>query len=488
MIKEIALHELRNIIQSRKFALTFAVVSSLIILSVLLGIRNYHSQANAYNTMIHLNEQEMREKRDWMSMSSKTMRKPEVMSVFVNGVNYDLGRYSVISSFQPVNLVHSVYTDEPFFAVFRFLDFSFIVTIVLSLFILVFTYDAINGEAASGTLKLIFSNPVPRASFLLGKFAGVWLAVIIPLLIPLLLSILLLVLLGVPLTGAEFLPVSALFGLTVLLCTFFTVLGIALSALIKQPSVSFLTALVTWVILTFIVPRGGIIAAGQIIDVPGVEEIKGMQEVFEKDAWNKYTSESTERWRERNSGLESMTPEEREAYREDNMWAWMEEDDKLRKDVQKSIDENFRVLNEGFRNKKLAHEKLALSLSRFSPVSSFQLAIMDISGTDVALRERFEDALTEYRKSFIEYKDEKQKESGGVGGIRITFESDTGFKIETSRNKGSLDISGIPRFDLNNVKPAGWGVSYLTNAGIISGFILALFILAFRAFLRFDVR
>ncbi len=488
MIKEIAFHELRNIVQSRKFTVTFAIVSSLIILSVLLGIRNYHSQMSAYNTMQQLNDQEMLERRDWISMSSKTMRKPEVMSVFASGVNYDLGRYSVISSFQPVNPIHSVYTDEPFFAVFRFLDFPFIVTVVLSLFILVFTYDSINGEAASGTLKLVFSNPVPRASFLLGKFSGVWLAIIVPLLIPLLLAVILVVTLGVPLTPADYISVSALTGLTILLCTFFIAVGITLSALIRQPSVSFLTALVTWVILTFIIPRGGIIAAGQIIDVPGIEEIKGMQEVFEKDAWNKFTVESTERWRTRNSGLESMTPAEREAYREENMWNWMEEDDKLRKDVQKKIDENFKLLNEGYRNKKLAHERLALSLSRFSPVSSFQLAVMDISGTDVALKERFEDALTEYRKSFIEYKDEKQKESGGVGGVRITFDSDTGFKIETGRNKGALDISGIPRFDQNTVKSSGWGLSFITNSGIITAFILLLFITAFRAFLKFDVR
>ena len=59
-----------------------------------------------------------------------------------------------------------------------FLDLEFIVLIVLSLFAILFTYDAISGEKERGTLRLSFAGPVARHTYmtgkLLGSFLGAW--------------------------------------------------------------------------------------------------------------------------------------------------------------------------------------------------------------------------------------------------------------------------------------------------------------------------
>lgn len=488
MLREIILHELQHILLSKKFIIAFALLSGLMLLSVALGINNYRMQMQSYNTLQNLNEQEMREQKNWRSFSAKAIRKPEPIQIFSAGVNYDIGRYAVLSSYQQSDANHSVYADDPFFAVFRYLDFSFIAVFVLSLFILVFTYDAVNGEAENGTLKLIFSNAVKRSTYLTGKIAGICGGILLPLLIPLLLSLALLLLSGVPLSGSDVAALAVLFGLVLLLGLFFVLLGILLSVSIRRASVSFLAALACWVLFTCLIPRGGILLAGQLVYVPGIEELKGEQEQFEKQCWAENLTAMQNRWKEREIPMQSLSPAEREAYRDRNMWAWMEADETERKQAEKKINEHYNLLQERLRNNKRELENLALKLACVSPVAAFQLAVMEVSGTDIGLKNRFDDMLAEYRKTFLAYKAVKEKEAGNPGGIRITFDSDTGLKIDASRTSGTLDVSGVPRFQGVVTKNPHAHAAILGNTGIILIVTMLMFGAAFAGFLRMDVR
>lgn len=488
MLKNIIYHELKNILFSPKFTATFIITTLLLIMSVLLGIKHYNNNVKQYETVQRLVDQEMREQSNWMSLSSKVHRVPDPMQVFVSGVNDDIGRYSGINSFKGIKLTHSVYSDEPYYAVFKFIDFTFIVTIVLSLFIILFTYDAINGEAEKGTLQLIFSNSLSRKTYIAGKFIGVWLGLIIPLLIPLLLSVLLILVFNVPFTGEHWIKIFSLFGLTLLYFTFFVGWGIFCSTLTKRTSVSFLIALVSWICFVFIIPRAGVIIAGQIIQVPGAAEIQGQQESYTKERWQKFMDDSQERWKKRNESMGNLSEEDRESARDENMWGWMEEEDKERKKVEKDIDDNQKLLTENLRNKKTEHEKLAFTLSRISPVSSFNLAAMNIAGTDIYIKDRYEDAMNSYREAFNTFKDKKQKESGGHGGIRVMIDSEAGFKIDTGREKGAIDLSELPRFSAPQKTNSEIAQAALIDSSVISLFTILIFAAGFFSFLRFDVR
>ncbi len=488
MLSTLITHELKNIFFSPKFTITFAVVSVLLLLSVVVGIDQYTNASRQYETTTQLVQQEMREARGWMGLNNKILRMPDPMQIFVSGVNNDIGRISAVNSFNGIKLMHSTYSDDPIYAVFRFVDFSFIVTVVFSLLAILFTYDSINGESERGTLQLTFSNAVPRTRYIIGKFIGSWFGLVIPLLIPMLLSLLIMLLWNVAMTGDDWLKLTTLYGATLLYLTFFIALGIFLSTMTKRSSTSFLFSLVIWVCLVFIVPRAGATIAGQIITVPTVAEAEGQRETFSKDRWSQYENVMQEKWKQRNAPTEGMSKEEREAFREEHMWQWMEEDDKDRKDVQKDIDEYSAKVNEDLRNKKAEQERFALLLSRFSPSSAFQLAAMNLAGTDIALKQRYEDALNTYRLVFTAYKDKKQKENGGIGGIRITMDSDTGVKIDTGREKGVLDTSDMPRFEhplhtfRDAVTPA------IIDFGLLGIFSLGAFAGAFVRFLRYDVR
>jgi len=89
------------------------------------------------------------------------------------------GRVATVNvAFDP-NLVDSKYESNPVFSIFGALDLTFIVKIILSLFAILFTYDAIVGEKEKGTLKLTLSNNVPRDRLILGKVIGGFISLLI---------------------------------------------------------------------------------------------------------------------------------------------------------------------------------------------------------------------------------------------------------------------------------------------------------------------
>ncbi len=171
--------ELRAVILSPKFVATFAVLSVLLLLSVYIGIQEYQEGVAQYETATNISEQQMLEQTSWHMLHDRSYRTVDPMRVFVSGLGYDIGRWSDVSADNSIKLQNSAYSDDPVFAVFRFIDFAFIVQVVFALFAILFTYDAVNGEREQGTLRMVFANAVPRAQYLVAKCVGTWLGLVV---------------------------------------------------------------------------------------------------------------------------------------------------------------------------------------------------------------------------------------------------------------------------------------------------------------------
>lgn len=488
MLRTIIEKELKAILLSPKFVVTFAACSLLIILSVFVGIQEYRAMVRQYETATQLAEQQLREASGWMGISNSAYRKPDPMQIFVSGVNNDIGRLSTISSFEGVRLRNSIYSDDPIFAVFRFIDLTFIFQVVLSLFAILFTYDAINGERENGTLQLSFANAIPRAQYLLGKFLGALLGLVVPLLVPILLGVVLVMFFQIPLTALHWTKLTTLLGISLLFFTCFVAMGLLISALTKRSSISFLVALVAWVLFVLIIPRGAVMAAGQLVPVPTVAEIEAQRDGYEKEKWQELTTGLQERWQKRNALTEGMSAEERRAYMDEHEWEWMEEEDKNRKEVQKEIEAFSLKLREELRNRKINQEKLAFSLSRFSPASAYQLAAMNLAGTDIAVKTRYEDGMQLYRTAFNDAVEKKRKADGGQDGIQMRWSSDTGMKISFGREGGALDVSDLPRFTAPEIAFAQAFAPTILDFGLLAVYTMLAFAGAFVAFIKYDVR
>jgi len=476
--------ELKSIILSPKFAVTLAVCSILMLLSVYIGIQEYQQAMTGYETGVKLADQRMQERTSFHAVIDKTYRRPAPMMIFASGLSYDIGRWSEVSSHETVKLKNSAYSDDPIFAVFRFIDFVFIVQIIFSLLAILFTYDAINGERERGTLRLVFSNAVPRAQYILAKGAGVWLGLVVPLAIPILLCLLLVNLYSIPMTGADWSKLGSLMVISIAYFSLFIMLGILISSLSKRTSLSFLTGLVMWIGFVLIVPRTGVMAAGQIVSVPRLAEIEGLRGGYAQDKWAQFSKESEERWMDGATCGEAEDQEQDEAA----MWARMQEEDSARKEVQLEIESFQARLLEDWNHRKERQRRLGFTLSRFSPSSAYQLAAMKLSGTDVNMKTRYEDALTEYRTDFNDYVDRKSAEAGTVGGLMITLSSEDGVTIGSDRDNNVLDLSDRPRFR----EPEQQLGTVLAGVAGDFGQLVILTILAFAgafvSFLRYDLR
>jgi ABC-type transport system involved in multi-copper enzyme maturation permease subunit len=488
MLRTLILKELRAILASPKFAATFGVCSILILLSVFIGIREYRTTESQYGEGIELAAQNLRTQPSWMGLTTTTYRAPDPMQIFIPGVNNDVGRLSGINGFEDVKLKNSIYADDPIFALFRSIDFSFIVQVVLSLFAILFTYDAINGEREGGTLQLTFSNPVPRSTYILAKLAGSWLGLVVPLLVPVLLAVLLVMLYGIPFASGDWARFGFFLLVSLLFFTFFIALGVLISALTQRPATSFLLSLAAWVTLVLIIPRLGVMAAGVADPVPSVAETEAEIDAFSKDRWDQQMKEMEARWQTRQEAMKGMTKEERGAYEQEKEKEWSADDEAGRMSVQKDIDGFAVRVNEDQRNRKSHQEHLAFALARVSPASAYQLASMSLAGTGVSLKSRYEDAMREYRTAFTRYVDRKQKETGGQGGFRITVDSQTGFHFSAPRERGTLDVSDLPAFLAPVTRFDETASGALIDAGLLAVFSIMAFAGAFLAFLRYDVR
>jgi ABC-type transport system involved in multi-copper enzyme maturation permease subunit len=484
MLSTLIQKELKTIILSPKFTATFAVCALLMLLSVYIGIREYKTAVKQYETVNELTDQEIREKSSWHMMFNRTLREPDPMQIFVAGLSYDIGRKSVIDSQSPVKLEHSIYSDDPIFAIFRFIDFAFIVQVVLSLFAVLFTYDAINGEREGGTLRLIFSNSIPRAKFIIANCAGAWIGLVIPICIPIMLSILLVLLFDVPLTQVHWAKITTLVALSLLFFTFFIVLGVMISAWTMRSNVSFMMALVVWIAFVLIIPRAGILTAGQLVNVPRVAEIEGQREAYAKERWGTFYEEMEKRWAKR-QGPSCGNSEEIE---DEKLWAYMEEDDSMHDAAMKDIEDFQARLMDDLRHRKAVQERLAFTLSRFSPASAYQLGAMSVAGTDVSSKSRNEDAMSEYRTRFNDYVEKKQDESGATGQVMISISSEDGMNVDAPREQGTLDISDLPRYEPPRISYAESVAPALVDFGLLSVFTIVAFAGAFVRFLRYDVR
>jgi ABC-type transport system involved in multi-copper enzyme maturation permease subunit len=479
--------ELRAIILSPKFAGTFLVCSILILLSVFTGIREYRAKMESYNAASMLVKQELMQKTSWGRMSGKVYRQPDPIRIFAAGLDYDIGRWSSINEDRSAKMKNSAYSDDPIFAIFRIIDFSFITRFILTLFAILFTYNAVNGERQDGTLRLVLSNSVSRSKYLIGKCVGAWLGLVVPISIPILLGLLLLLVFAVPLTADHWIKIFTLLGFSLALFTFFITFGVLVSSLTRRSSVSFLVSLVTWVLLITIIPRAGVMAAGQIVNVPRMAEIESQISGYAQEKWQEFFSGMDDRWAKfESSGNISGNLDD------EILWQIMEKEDSLRAEIEKEINLYDMRLREDLRQRKIYQQHIAFSLSRISPVSAYQLGAMKLAATDVGIKSRYEESINSHRNQFYQFVKEKQKETGDRGRVMMsmTINEDGSQSMSSTRqrSKESLDISGIPEFQQPHIALSETISKLILDFGLILLVTIVAFAGAFVSFLKYDVR
>ncbi len=489
MLKTIITREFLDNILNLRFMMGLVLCIIITVVCIIILSHDYQQEMADYNLRVNMQDGFLsnyahRERLFWMIRLQKP---PERFRPLIIGISGDEN----VESFD----------DNPLPKLFPPLDFLFIVTIIMSLLAILFSYDAITGERQSGTLRLVVANSVSRTKILFGKFIGGAASLLIPFILSLLVGALYIsVNPAIQWDGSAWAEFLLLTLASSTFITLFYLLGLMVSTFSRYSSTSILTCLFLWVLLILVIPNMCPFISAQLYRIPSINKIERqlhhltsierdeLGREFSREVLRKFATEHGALFSEFESmefgGLRGeCSPENRkatqqrtaadpqfkamvDAFREQYNQAWTkanriqgEKAEKIRRDRDTKV---------------AAQNKIAKNLTCISPCANFIYVATDLTGTGLRSFDYFNWLDGEYDKMFLPYLQRKVQEA---------MEKDPTFNTNSF-----LDVSDRPRFvfkeeslrdKLNAVLPY-WGILFLFNVVFFGG--------AFVGFLRYDVR
>ena len=384
---------------------------------------------------------------------------------------------------------------NPLTILFPSLDFLFIVTIIMSLLAILFSYDAITGERQNGTLRLVIANSVPRTTILFGKLIGGATSLIIPFILAILVGVLYVNLNpAIQWDGSAWAELALLTAASITFITSFYLLGLMVSTWSRYSAVSILNCLFLWVLLVLVIPNVCPYISAQLRRIPSIREVE-RREGEVKRAWRE---EGEQRKKE-------VVDQFRGKY--GSLFSQFEALDKIDdgKKVQElaDADPQFKAMVDAFRGelarvrkgrglalnkamiehyadlntKAAAQTRLAKNLAGISPLADFVYVARDLTGTGLRSLKYFEKSRAEYRFRFREYA------TGVENAVNAAHKNEP-----TPPGGWFLDLRDHPRFVFQEESLRGKLNAVLPYWGILVLFNVVFFVAAFAGFMRYDVR
>lgn len=444
MLKTIIKREILEYLKSAKFLIGLGITLALAAGSTVLNVQDYKARLQDYQSAT----QEMKSDFFYQHL----YRPPQVLSTLIQGKDRKLGN-SITVTYLNIPSTTSGYMGEGqsqrqrLLSGFTAVDFAFVVRVVLSLMVIFIAYNAVSEEKSAGTLKLILSNRVPKDQLLLGKLLGGWFVIMGSLAIATLVSLVLVLSHSFIAFGAgEWTRFFAFIGLSALYLTVFYALSLFVSVLVDRPSISLMILLQAWVFLIVIYPNLGVIAAENFFKLPTAQQIEQKKAA----AFQPYEAEFKKVEDTFNQGVRKGEVSKEVSIRSIELWA-------TKADLNHQVDEEYG-------RKLTAQTNLARAISSLSPAVLFDQAAERFGRTGMAEYERFMAEVYRYwqqhvKRSKLMYTDREAYKKAPPIGFNVPVES-------------AADALATTWLD--------WL--------LLAFFGLALFALAYTAFLKKDVR
>ena len=505
MIADIIKKEILGHLLDSKFLFTFIVSSVLILLSVYIGMRNYATDKKDYLAGVAEAGRTLDERlsgagasireggpggiditgmREFAGDAIKIFRQTSSLEAVVRGVGDASGRVSGVNNRMENRPAESKYESNLFLAIFSAFDLLFVVKMVLSLFALLFAYDAVSGEKEKGTLSLALANSVPRSRMILGKAIGGYVSLILPILVPLFIGTLLMSLnsdmgLGGD-DGEDWTRLFLLYGMFLLYLSVFFALGLFVSSLTARSSTSFLALLFVWVVLVLIIPKVAPAAAGWIRPAPFAHETLSEKTRAVPQIMQEIDTNSLRDLYSESSGRRPVRPTTMDGYRDPvyqaDLRRWNEEVNKLTSELGQKYEtllaDAYTNIDREYRLRQDAQRRLAKNLSRVSPASGLTFGGMVLARTGTEEYNRFLGATRDYRNVYSDWL------------VRNNLRNAFGQFSPTAR----LTAADMPQFQF---EPESLGESLartLPDFALMAAMTVIFLAGAFFAFLRYDVR
>jgi ABC-type transport system involved in multi-copper enzyme maturation permease subunit len=466
VIRTIAKKEFLENVLSRKFLLAFILAVIILGTGVFAMSSSYKEQKDWYDTKLADLEQELENGTSSYSEIAQTetfkeLQKPEALTTLISGektVQTGLGEVSTMLR-EASGEEETSYTS-PLWERFGMLDLTFIVGFLMTLMAVIFSYNSISGEKENGTLKLTLTNDVPKDHVLLGKYIGGTASVLLPFVLSMLLALSIVALVvGIPFSSADYQTIGILVFIGCATISAFYLLGMFVSSLTKRSAVSLLVCLFIWIFL--------VQGVGNIASLTATTTTVGM-------SYDEYRDEYL-----------SISQEVMQEYGRENMTQALE-----------IIQERQDALATEFRTQQEAQLNVALSVSMISPTESYRTIAQALAGLSWAEGEYIQEQVSDYtaalRDEYTDWRAQQMENQGdnrpGQGGFfgqgGVTGEDF--IQGAVAGENFSTEISLEDYYEPWGMSERVGSVTYDLVAIVM--FNILLFVGAYVAFLRYDVR
>jgi ABC-type transport system involved in multi-copper enzyme maturation permease subunit len=452
----IIVKEIRHNILTLRFAVVYALLFVLTVVSMAMLSANYSAQWENYvrskaRQREVLNSMESVE--DLRHQGVSVQKEPSKMSIFSLGLDKEMSRSAFVSSRGGVEIGASQYPN-PISALFSTPDLSYIVNIVISLLALLLAFDTICGENEEGTLRLMLANSVPRDIILIGKWVGGYLGVAVPFLIAVGVGLIVsLLITDLSLDGDTWMRAGALLLLSLLYISVFFAAGVLISTFTKRASTALMASLFFWVLVVLTIPNVVPILARQIVGIPSLGVLSGQKRSIENEQWSKIREKMR---------TASSDPERR----------------RIHTDLRESVTKEWERIEEGYEAKIDRQIELAGVLSRISPSACFVYAATNLAGTGIVGFRGLADYTKRYEGEFREAVREIQRDAQAQQQTQA---------VEQRLNAPAFDIQKLPEFKPPTESFARSLNDSLLDVALLGLLNIAFFLGSYIKFMRYDV-
>ena len=479
MIFSIAKRELYDNMMSLRFALTLLLMLTVMVANAVVYLGKYNEQIDHYHRRVahELKEMELHSKNFPTLVlygPGELHKKPSALSFCANGGETFLSRNT---DGRPLERWWGDYPAR-FNGIWRMtypqsnpnlwnflpdstqVDWAFLIGTVLSFAAILFTFDAISGERARGTLRLMLVNSVPRHVVLGGKFLGALISIGLPFLMAVLVNLFLLYTSGsIRLDTSDWARLAGIVLIGFVYIAIFITLGLLVSSRARQSSSSLMILTLIWVVWVILVPNTVGLVSRSLKPAMTSDEFRQRREELYQQVTQKYLDR----------GLLDSDFDPREIPPAKITLLWGEYH------LEESLSDE-RLLEEHLRA-QIDQVVFARSLARLSPTAVVQYAIESLAGTGFSRHLQFLSQVKIYVSEFRDFLAEVDK--ADPESPHVLF-----FRFAISWKPVPFDA--IPKFEDH------YSFGESLNDAIVDTLLLALLFVVlsaalFLSFLRVDI-
>jgi ABC-type transport system involved in multi-copper enzyme maturation permease subunit len=382
--------ELRENVQNYRFLLALVLCVVVIPLGFYVSQKDYAQRRQAYDQTTQDYDQSHKLMVDLIRNGGAAFRPPSPLGLLSDGIESILPsavetRGYISDQGAQVQFNNTRRIENPFTALFGRLDLAFMVSTVLAVLVMIFTFNAVAGEKERRTLAQVMANSVPRATVITAKMAAASSLLAAAFLAGTATGALLTTAMGLGPFGqaGTWGPFLIGIGVALVFLITFVDLGLLVSAVTRSPVSAMVTLLAVWVALAMILPKGSVVASRLLLPVESqqVIDLQKGQVRLQNDL-----DLGTEMVRLQKSTpvIKDMTVDEYfklSRAKDPAVAAFEEAQAKQKAEFAAKLNANLDRIDAEFERRRSRQAALARTISRLSPVSCFVHVLTELAGT-----------------------------------------------------------------------------------------------------------